>query len=160
MTVTPNFEIAERKAGNIARTALKSAYLSQISRTFKRGKTGKLEKSTVTARYRQGRLDRFAIMTPQYSFQEHFGSSKSGNQKSSQRNGADVKSFIRHLSHKRSNVRAHHRDGGTVDGFNKRRRYTAKNHIAKALNNTNALEVLATSLGENRIIMVTSQIRF
>lgn len=160
MTNTSNFETIERNAGNVARASLQASYLSQIRRTFRRGKTGKLEKSSVRTKYRSGWLDRLILVSPKYSFQEHFGSNKTGTQKETQRRAGNVKSFIRHRKGKSETVRPHRRSGGSVKAFNKNRRYTAKDHITRALRNTNALEVLATSLGENRIVLVASQINF
>lgn len=159
MKAQQNFESEERKAANIARSALKASFLSQIRRTFHR-RSGTMEKSTVNTRFRIGRLDRIVLKSPRYSFQSHFGSSKKGTQKASQRKGASVKSFRRRTHNKTVEVHSHSRKGGSVVAFNKNRRYNARNHIARALKQTNALEVLATSLGNNRIVLITSQIDF
>ncbi|MFW0737572.1 hypothetical protein [Flavobacterium sp. T12S277] len=154
-----NFEVEEKKAGNIARSALKTSYLNQVRTTFKRH-LGNLEKSNFSARYREGRLDRLVLVTPGYSFKSHFGSSKTGAQKESNRKSSNVKSFSRHTNGKTIQISAHLRKGGTVKAFNKNRDYTATDHISKALRATNALENLATALGNNRIVVVTSQIDF
>jgi hypothetical protein len=156
---TIDIEAQERKAGTIARIALKASLISQIRTTFKR-RTGTLEKSTVLARYKQARLDRLVINSPKYSFTQHYGSVKTGTQKASTRKASTVKSFQRHLEGMVTNVTAHSRSSGSVNAFNKNEPYSAKNHIAKALQQTNALQVLATSLGENRIALITSQIEF
>jgi hypothetical protein len=156
---TIDIEQEERKAGTIARIALKASLISKIKATFNR-RSGTLEKSTVLARYKQARLDRLVINSPKYSFTQHFGSTKTGTQKATTRNAANVKSFQRHLNEKVTQVGAHSRSGGTVSAFNKKERYSATNHIARALQQTNALEVLATSLGKNRITNITSQIEF
>jgi hypothetical protein len=154
-----NFEAEERKAGSIARAALKASLISQIKNTF-HTRSGALEKSTVNSRMKEGRLDRLVIASPKYSFTQHFGSSKTGSQKATERKGSSVNSFQRHLDGKISSVRAYERTGGAVKSFNKNIDYKAHDHIAKAMNQTNALEVLATSLGENRIVLIASQINF
>ncbi|MEN9907129.1 MAG: hypothetical protein RLZZ540_270 [Bacteroidota bacterium] len=154
-----DIESLERKAGNTARTELKTSVLSQIKRTFHK-RSGDLEKSNVNARYKAGLLDRLVLNMPRYSFQSHFGSAKTGTQKASQRQGGAVKSFQRHLKGKTVEVAAHQRAGGTVQAFNKNRSYKAYNHIARALQQTKALDNLATSLGNNRAVQITSQIDF
>jgi hypothetical protein len=154
-----NIEAEERKAGNIAKNALRASLITQIQSSFHR-RSGTMEKSTVNSSMKDGRLDRLALDTPKYSFTQHFGSSLSGTQKPTERKGASVKTFQRHLEGRISTVSAHVRTGGSVKAFNKKIDYKASNHIAKALRQTNALEVLATSLGENRIVLVTSQINF
>nr|WP_315245190.1 hypothetical protein [uncultured Flavobacterium sp.] len=159
MEVSANFQEEEKKAGSIARAALKASYLTQIRSTFNR-RSGDLEKSNFSARYRGGFLDRLVLNSPHYSFKEHFGSSKTGAQKESTRSASNVKTFSRHINGETVQVRAHTRSGGSVKAFNKRREYTAKNHISRALSQTNALDVLATSLGENRIVLISSQISF
>jgi hypothetical protein len=156
---TINIEAEERKAGNIAKNALKTSLVTQIKNTFHRG-SGELEKSSVSSRMKEGRLDRLTINSPHYSFKQHFGSSLTGTQKATERKGTSVKSFQRHLEGKTIPVSAYNRAGGTVKSFNKNIDYKAQNHIAKALNQTNALEVLATSLGNNRMVLITSQIDF
>lgn len=160
MKSLPQFEVNERKAGNIARIALKDSFLSQLRKTFERGKTGNLERSTVNTRFRAGRLDRLILKSPRYSFQSHFGSSKTGTQKPSNRREADIKSFTRHVKGKKIEISSHRRSGGSVAGFNKKIKYRARNHISRTLNETKALENLATALGENRIVLIASQIDF
>lgn len=154
-----DIEAEERKAGSIARAALKASLLNQIKSTFNR-RTGTMEKSTVLARYKGGHLDRLTLNMPRYSFQSHFGSTLAGTQKATERKGTSVKSFQRHLEGKVSQVSAHDRKGGNVSAMKKNEPYKATNHIAKALNQTNALENLATALGNNRIVLITSQINF
>lgn len=154
-----NIEAEERKAGNLAKNALKAALISQIKSTFHR-RSGTLEKSTVNSRMRDGRLDRLILNSPKYSFTQHFGSSLTGTQKTTERKGASVKSFQRHLEGMVTPVNAYERQGGIVKAFHKNINYKAQNHIAKALKQTNALDVLATSLGQNRVVLITSQIDF
>jgi uncharacterized membrane protein YcgQ (UPF0703/DUF1980 family) len=103
-----NMEAEERKAGSIARAALKASIVNQIKNTFKR-RSGALEKSTVNARYKQGSLDRLTISMPHYSFKQHFGSSLTGTQKATEIKGANVKSFDRHLSSKTIAISSHAR---------------------------------------------------
>lgn len=154
-----NIEQQERKSANVARSALKASVINQIKRTFHR-RSGKMEKSNVTTRFKTERLDRIILNMPRYSFQEHFGSSLTGTQKAHRRSGGNVKSFNRTINGKTQKVSAFNRQGSTVKAFRKNEPYRAKNHISRALNQTNALEVLATSLGENRIVAITSQIKF
>jgi len=131
-----NFEAKERAAALKAAAGLRAAYRTQIKSTFNRGKSGKLEKSTFTPRFRDGRLDRLVLVSPHYSFKNHFGSTKKGT------------------------TPAHSRNGHPVKAHTKNRNYNAFNHIALAFKSTNALEQLATDLGENRIVLITSQIQF
>lgn len=154
-----NIEAEERKAGNIAKNALKASLVTQIKNTFHRG-SGELEKSTVSSRMKDGRLDRLTINSPHYSFKLHFGSSLTGTQEQTNRRPAFVKSFQRHLDSKTIIIAPSARKGGSVKAFKKNIHYKAHNHIAKALNQTNALKVLATSLGNNRMVLITSQIDF
>lgn len=154
-----NFEVEEKKAGSIARSALRSSYLNQVRGTFQR-RSGNLEKSNFNTRYRDGRLDRLVLVTPGYSFKSHFGSTKTGTQKESHRNDSSVKSFTRHINGESIQITSHLRKGGTVKAFNKNRDYRATDHISKALKSTSALETLATALGNNRIVLITSQIDF
>lgn len=154
-----DIEAEERKAGSIARTALKASLINQIKRTFHR-RSGTMEKSTVLARYKNGRLDRLAINMPRYSFQQHFGSSLTGTQKATERKGTSVKSFQRHLEGMVTQVNAYDRKGGPVKAMRKNIKYGAHDHISRALKQTSALENLATALGKNRIVLITSQIDF
>jgi hypothetical protein len=161
MAINSNFEAEERKAGNKAAGTLRAAYRTKVNSVFKR-KSGALEKSTFSARFKEGWLDRLVLLTPHYSFKEHFGSTKTGNTPSYSRGGAKVRSFQRFMGGglKTRQVEAHVRGGGSVRAHNKGRNYKARNHIAEALKSTSALEVLATDLGQNRIVLVTSQIDF
>jgi hypothetical protein len=154
-----DIEAEERKAGGIARTALKASLISQIKKSFHR-RTGTLEKSTVNAKYKDGSLDRLTIATPKYSFTQHFGSSLTGTQKATERKATNVKSFRRHLEGMVTEVQAHERSGGPVKAMRKNIKYGAHDHIARALKQTTALENLATAIGKNRIVLVTSQIDF
>jgi hypothetical protein len=97
---------------------------------------------------------------PRYSFQQHFGSSLTGTQKATERKGASVKSFQRHLEGIVTDVKSHERRGGSVSAMRKNIKYGAHNHISRALKQTNALKNLATDLGKNRIVLITSQIEF
>jgi hypothetical protein len=130
-----DIEAKERAAGLKAAAALRAAYRMQIKSTFKRN-SGTLEKSNISPRYRQGRLDRLVITSPHYSFKNHFGSTKKGM------------------------TPVHSRKGKPVKAHSKNRQYKAFNHIALALKATNALEQLATDLGNNRAVLITSQIDF
>ena len=154
-----DIEAEERKAGGIARTALKASLLNQIKRTFHK-RSGTLLKSTVNARYKEARLDRLTISSPKYSFTQHYGSSKTGTQKATERKATSVKSFQRHLEGMVTAVKSHERSASSVKAFNKNEPYNAHDHLSRALKQTNALEVLATSLGQNRITNITSQIEF
>lgn len=154
-----NFLEEEKQAANIARKALKASLISEIKRSFNR-RSGALEKSNVTSRFKEGRLDRLVINTPKYSFTQHYGSEKSGTQKPTERKGTNVKSFQRHLEGMVSEVKAHERKGGSVVGFNKNEPYNAHDHLGRALKQNNALETLATSLGQSRATLITSKIRF
>lgn len=154
-----NFESEERKAGRKAATALRNDIRNQIKRSFDR-RSGNLEKSTVTSRYKDARLDRLVLNMPRYSFQSHFGSTKTGTQKQTTRKSGEVKAFVRHVQGKTINISSHTRSGGSVVGFNKKINYKAYNHIARALATTRSLENLATDLGNNRAVLITSQINF
>ena len=154
-----NFEADERKAARKATRALTTSIRSVTKSTFNRV-SGDMEESRVASRFRDARLDRLVMTAPHYSFKWHFGSSKSGVTKTQQRSPGDVKSFVRHLNGKSVQVNAHNRAGGSVSAHVKNINYKGRNHIADALNATNALETLATDLGENRIVDITSQIDF
>ena len=154
-----DIEAEERKAGSIARLALKASLINQIKSTFDR-RSGALEKTTVNAKYKNGSLDRLTISSPKYSFTQHFGSSLTGTQKATERKGTSVKSFERHLEGLAVQVKSHDRKGTSVRAMRKNEPYKATSHISKALNQTNALENLATAIGKNRIVLVTSQIDF
>jgi len=156
---TTDFEALERKAGNTARTALKASLINQIQRTFHR-RTGGLLKSTVLARYKEGRLDRLVLNSPKYSFTQHFGSSLPGTQKPTERKGTSVKSFQRHLEGMATTVKSFDRKGGSVKGFNKNEPYNTHDHLSRALKQTPALENLATALGNHRAVLIASQIDF
>lgn len=149
----------EKKAGKAAAAALKAALVNEIKSTFNR-RSGKLEKTTVTARYKYDRLDRLVMSSPKYSFTQHFGSQLAGAQKATVRKGTSVKSFSRHIKGGTAQVRGYDRKGGLVKAMNKNERYKAHNHISRALSKTSALNTLADALGQNRSVLVTSQINF
>ena len=152
-----NFEASEKKAGAKAARIITSAVRSTVSSHFER-RSGEMEKSRASARYKVGHLDRLVLFSPHYSFKSHFGSTKPGATKANHRKDANVRSFERHYKGKLQTVAAHHRSGGAVAAHVKGIDYKSTNHIAEALNATNALEQLATDLGVNRIVKITSQI--
>ncbi len=154
-----NIEADERKAGAKAARQLRAALRTEISSVFKR-RSGNLEKSNVSARYREGHLDRLVLLMPHYSFKEHFGSSLPGTTPNYNRKGGAVKSFQRHIAGASVSVSAHSRTGGGVSAHVKGIKYESRNHIARALTSTNALEELATAIGQNRAVDITSQISF
>lgn len=154
-----DIEAAERKAGSIARAALKVSLITQIKKSFHK-RTGLLEKSNVSAKYKESRLDRLTINSPVYSFTSHYGSSLTGTQKATTRKPSNVSAFQRHLKGETIEVKAHSRSGGSVSAMNKNMKYPMHNHLSRALKETQALEVLATSLGNNRMVLITSQIDF
>lgn len=119
-----------------------------------------MEASTVSARYRVGRLDRLVMTSPHYSFKAHFGSTKTGSTNALNRGGTNVSQFERHVAGRSVPVKAHARSGGEVRAHRKGIDYKATNHIADALKSTPALDTLATELGNNRIVKIVSQIDF
>lgn len=156
---SPDFQIQERKAAAKATSSLRQSFRSVIASVFKKV-SGALQKSTFTSRFRDGLLDRLILKSPRYSFQTHFGSTLSGTTAETSRKGTEVNSFERFISGQKREVKAHSRAGSKVKSHVKGIRYKATNHIAEALKRTNALETLATDLGENRIVEITSQIQF
>lgn len=154
-----DIEAHERKAGKTAAAALKASLINQIRRTFHR-RTGTMEKSTVLARYKNARLDRLVLQTPRYSFQQHFGSTLTGTQKATERKATAIKSFQRHLEGMVTQVKAHERSGGPVSAMRKNIKYGTHDHLTRALKQTNALKALANDLGQNRIVLISSQIDF
>jgi hypothetical protein len=155
----PNFEAKERAAGLKAAAALRGAYRNIVKSTFKR-KSGTEEKSNFSPRFREGRLDRIVMQAPHYSFKKHYGSTKTGTNKASKRSAHAVKAHTRQYEGMVRTVRAHNRRATTVGPYKKNIDYKAYNHIAMALKASNALNQLATELGQNRIISITSQIDF
>lgn len=153
-----NLEAHEKKIGAAAARALKASFLNQIKKTFD-SRTGALEKTNVRARYREGRLDRLIINSPKYSFTTHYGSAKKGDTKQTNRSPTAVRSFARHLENSvvDHQVKAHSRAGGTVKAHIKGINYKATDHIAKVFRATNALDVLATELGNSRAVKILSQ---
>ncbi|MBC5835829.1 hypothetical protein G6N05_05465 [Flavobacterium sp. F372] len=150
----------EKKAGSAAASSLRAVFRTSIKSTFKR-RTGKAEKSNVSAKYRDGNLDRLTLSSPHYSFKNHFGSSKTGTTPSVSRAGGSVKSFSRHIKGNTVTVNAFSRSGGSVSAHRKGIRYKAYGHLANAMRNAQpALEKLATDLTENRAVIVVSKIDF
>lgn len=149
----------ERTAGNKAASSLRGSFRSKIKQLFQ-SRSGAMEKSNVTARYRDGFLDRLIIATPKYSFTKHFGSSLSGTTKQTERSASSVNSFVRHINGTTIQISAHERKATHVVAHVKGINYKSTNHISEALRETNALEQLATDLGENRIVDIASQIDF
>lgn len=156
-----SFQAEERKAASRATRALTASFRAKIKSVFDR-RSGKLEETNVRSRFRDGGLDRLVVNSPYYSFMNHFGSGKAGNTPTHSRGGANVRSFQRFMGGglQTRQVQAHSRSGGSVAAHIKGIQYKGHNHIADALQSTNALEQLATDLGENRIVNVVSQIQF
>lgn len=160
MAVVDNdFTTKERASGSKASGLLRNSLRSKIKSIFKR-RSGDMEKSTVTARYRDGRLDRLVMTSPHYSFKEHFGSAKHGTTPQTQRKETAVKEFQRTVNGRTETVKSHVRKATTVQAHMKGINYKAKNHIAQALKQTNALDQLANELGDHRAVLITSQIDF
>lgn len=155
----PEFQDQERKAASKARSSLNVALRSSIKRKFK-SRTGKMEKSNVTSRFRDGMLDRLVLNSPHYSFKSHFGSSLTGNTPETNRAETNVQAFVRKIKSKSISIEAHSRRATKVAAHNKGIQYKSYNHIADALKSSNALEQLATDLGNNRIVQIASQIDF
>lgn len=157
--VDSSFLEKERAAGRKASAALRVAFRAKIKSTFNR-RSGDMEKSTVTAKYKEGFLDRLVLGSPHYSFKHHFGSSLSGTTGATSRKQSSVNSFSRHVNGENVTVKSHTRKATNVVAHIKGIDYKSKNHIAEAFKSTNALQQLATDLGENRIVNITSQIDF
>lgn len=157
---TPNIQSLERKAGSAAANSLRAAFRVSIKTTFKR-RSGAMEKSNVSAKYRDGNLDRLVHTAPHYSFKSHFGSTKTGTTPALSRSGASVKSFSRHINGKTVPVNSFSRSGGQVTNHRKGMRYKAYGHLSNAMRAAQpALEKLATELADNRAIIVVSKIDF
>lgn len=154
-----DIESLERQAARRASAALRSSIVAEVGSTFSR-RSGLMARSSVQSRFRDGRLDRLALVMPHYSFKLHFGSDKRGNTPSTTRRKASVKEFRRTVLGVGQTVRPHERGGGSVRAHVKNINYRAFNHIARAMSRTNALEQLATDLSENRAVVITSQIQF
>lgn len=153
------FQGKERAAGLKAASALRVALRAKIKSKFNR-RSGDMEKSTVTAKYKEGFLDRLVLDSPHYSFKQHFGSSLSGTTGETSRKQTTVNSFARHVNGETVTVKSHTRKATNVVAHIKGIDYKSKNHIAEAFKSTNALQQLANDLGENRIVNITSQIDF
>lgn len=157
-----DFQALEKKAGSQAASSLRAAFRSEIKSTFKR-RSGKLEKSNVSPRYRDGQLDRLVLSSPRYSFQSHFGSNKTGDTSETTRAGSNVRPFRRRrkdsgVSH---DVKSFYRSGTKVDSHDKKMKYKSYNHLSAALRKSqSALEKLATDLSENRAVEIMSKIKF
>lgn len=149
----------ERISGNKAARALQQSFRSKIAEIFKKD-TGESLKSTFSARYREGRLDRLVLKAPHYTFKQHYGSILTGTTPSTHRKETIVSAFTRYVNGEAQEVVTHRRRATQVKAHIKGIDYKATNHIAEALRKTSALETLATELGENRIVLITSQIDF
>ncbi|UOX35328.1 hypothetical protein LXD69_07355 [Flavobacterium sediminilitoris] len=150
----------DRKAGNAAANKLRAAFRTAIKSTFNR-RTGKMYKTNVTAKYRSDNLDRLTLTSPRYSFQNHFGSSKTGTTGNTSRSGGQVKSYTRHVNGKAVTVPSFNRSAATVSSHKKNRQYRKYGHLAIAMRASQpALEQLATDLAENRAVVVISKIDF
>lgn len=153
-------QTSDRKAGSAAANSLRAAFRTSIKSTFKR-RTGTMEKTNVSARYRDFNLDRLTVTSPHYSFKSHFGSTKTGTTPAVSRSGASVQSFTRHINGKNVTVSAFSRSGGNVTNHRKGMRYKAYRHLSNAMRMAQpALEKLATELSENRAVIVVSKIDF
>lgn len=149
----------ERKAGNKAATSLRSSLRSAIKSRF-HSRSGAMDKSTFTTKYRDGHLDRLTLMSPHYSFKLHYGSTLHGQTGETNRRETNVREFVRKIKGKEQKVAAYKRRATTVKAHTKGINYKSYNHIAIALKSTNALEQLATDIGQNRAVEITSQIDF
>lgn len=149
----------EREAGRKASAALTRELRSEIKSLFKR-KSGELEKTNVSSRYKDGRLDRLVLTSPYYGFIKHYGSIKTGKTGTKNRSGGPVKSFTRQYEGMVRPVKAHFRKASIIPGHNKNIDYKSSNHIAEAFKKSNAIEILATDLAENRAVDISSKISF
>lgn len=147
----------EKQAGQRASSLLGRELRSEISSVFKK-ETGQMEKSNVTPRYRDGRLDRLVLTSPHYSFKLHYGSVKSGKTKTKVRSGGPVRAHVRQYEGMVRTVRAHVRKRSIIPQHNKNIDYKGYNHIAQAIKKSNVMEVLATDLAENRAVDIVSKI--
>lgn len=147
----------EKQAGQKASGLLRRELRAEIQSVFKKI-SGNMEKSNVTARYRDGRLDRLVLSSPHYSFKHHYGSVKTGKTRTKIRSGGPVKSFVRQYEGMVRPVRAHIRKAAVVPQHNKGIDYKSYNHIAEAIKKSNVLEILATDLAENRAVDIVSKI--
>lgn len=155
----PTTEALEQKAARVASSTLQAALRSQIGTAFKR-RTGMLENTGVRSVFRDGRLDKLTISSPHYSFKLHFGSVKTGKNKGLDRKGGSVRAYTRVVLNKTQRIENYRRSGSRVIAHDKKIDYKAHNHIAKALTSTSALQDLATALGNNRAVQISSQISF
>lgn len=159
-TETNNWQDKENRSGRKAAALLKNALRSRISQKFKR-RSGAMDRTNVSAIFRQGRLDRLAITSPKHSFIQHFGYSEPNeNVKATTRKPGFVKSYFRDGVMTGRSVRNYSRKGGFVSHYTRNISNENKDHISDALNSSNILENLASELGENRAVFVTSQINF
>lgn len=72
---TSTISAQEKKAGQAAARKLRSGLKSKATSVFDR-LSGKLAKSTATARMKRGRLQRIAIVSPYYGFIQNYGFEK------------------------------------------------------------------------------------
>jgi glutamate racemase len=149
----------EHESGRKASALLTSSIRSKTKSLFKK-RSGKMDLSRFSPRYRDGRLDRIVLSAPHYSFKEHFGSALKGTTPVTNRSAGNVKEFKRTVKGEQQTVKSHIRKAASVKAHIKGINYKAKNHIAQALKETNALTQLATELGEHRAVLIASQITF
>lgn len=157
--MSTEFSVRERQAGSKAASSLRVTFRIFIKSRFDR-RSGLMEKSTVTAKYRDQRLDRLILKAPHYSFKQNFGSTLRGTTEETHRRETNVKSFTRHVAGRSVEVSPHTRGAATISAHIKGINYKVHNHISAALKSTKALETLANDLGVNRIVDITSQIDF
>ena len=68
-------ESREKAAGQKAARSIRSKLRGEINTLFER-RTGRLHKTSVSAKTKYGQLDRLTITSPKYSFIHHFGYSR------------------------------------------------------------------------------------
>lgn len=71
MAGTLELQALEKKIGKEAATKLKAAFKTTLNQSLKI--TGESKKATVTAKYKQGRLDRLTFSAPRYIFIQNYG---------------------------------------------------------------------------------------
>jgi hypothetical protein len=72
LNTNQNWQELERRAATRAAAALRSSMRSVIGETFTK-RSGQMEESNVSARFKNGLVDRLVITSPRYSFIEHYG---------------------------------------------------------------------------------------
>lgn len=73
MTGRVDIYMLEKKVGKEAADKLKAAFKREISTAVNVTGDGKAKNATVTARYKQERLDRLTFSAPAYIFKQNFG---------------------------------------------------------------------------------------